>query len=220
MKRTFILHDYKRCPFCIRTRIVLSLKNIPYEIVDEPLRKWTDWMRDWSAESNERPRVPVLREVAEDGIETIHTESNQINLMLDTLDEEPKYTPIKGSSEYQKMEEWFDWCDGILKPLIDIYKYGKDGRFDPETLAEHTSRLEAELLKLESALTSGNYLLGDKLSLADIAIIPFIRQIMRTRGGEFDFRELGNVYGWTMNLLEADWFETEVMRNRDAKNFN
>lgn len=215
--RKFILHDYKRCPFCIRVRIILYLKDIPYEVIEEPLREWTDWMKDWSIKNNERPRVPVLREVKSDGSEVVYTESNQINLMLDARDGSPRYTPTMDSPEYQKMLNWFDWCDNTLKPLIDIYKYGEGGVFNAGKTQTHAETLANELNKLEAELVSGNYLLGSKMTLADIAIIPFIRQIMRTRGGEFDFSQFGNVVGWTLNLTDTAWFQTEVMRDEGAR---
>ncbi len=215
--KKFILHDYKRCPFCIRTRIMLYLKDIPYEIVEEPLREWTDWMKDWSSANNERPRVPVLREVKSDDSEIIYTESNQINLMLDARDGNPVFTPAEASPEYQKMLDWFIWCDETLKPLIDQYKYGKEGQFDAAKTQEYAMDLATELNKLEAELVGGNYLLGPKMTLADIAIIPFIRQIMRTRGGEFNFFQFPNVVGWTLNLIEAAWFQTDVMRDEGAR---
>lgn len=196
---------------------MLYLKDIPYEVVGEPLRKWTDWMKEWSSKNNERPRVPVLREIKSDDSEIIYTESNQINLMLDARDGNPVYTPSKDSPEHQKMLKWFLWCDSTLKPLIDTYKYGKDEVFDPEKVQEHAGALATELNKLEAELVDGNYLLGPKMTLADIAIIPFIRQIMRTRGGEFNFSQFPNVLGWTLNLLDAAWFQTDVMRDEGAR---
>ncbi len=215
--KKFILHDYKRCPFCIRVRIMLYLKDIPYEVVEEPLREWTDWMKDWSSKNNERPRVPILREIKSDDSEVVYTESNQINLMLDDRDGNPVYTPTKESPEYQKMIDWFDWCDNTMKPLLDTYKYGENGEFDASKVQTHAQALASELNKLKTELVTGNYLLGPKMTLADIAIIPFIRQIMRTRGGEFNFSQFPNVLGWTLNLTEAAWFQTDAMRDEGAR---
>ena len=127
----YTLHNYRRCPFCIRVRIMMYLKGIDYDIIEEPLRMWTSWMKEWSVRTGERPRVPVLRCAREDGSEIILTESNAINLTLDTRHGEVSYTPAEASREYQDMLDWFSWCDDVFKPQVDIYKYGKNLHFDP-----------------------------------------------------------------------------------------
>lgn len=207
-----ILHSYRRCPFCIRTRILLYLKKIPYEIVEEPLREWTPWMKEWSSASGERARVPVLRVVGDDEREEIIPESNDINLFLDGLDNEPKFTPTENTPVYTEMLSWWKWCAEELKPMLDLYKYGENLVFDIEKHIEHTVELQKLVQKLEDALQGKDCLIGDELTLADIAIIPFIRQIMRTREGEFDFTPYPKVLAWTNSIIETDWFKNEIIK--------
>ena len=209
-----ILHNYRRCPFCIRTRILLCLKNISYEIVDEPLREWTPWMQEWSWASGERARVPVLRYVLDKDVEKVMPESNYMNLFIDACDEKPKYTPAPESVGYKGMLEWWKWCDDELKPMIDLYKYGANLKFDKEVHMFHTIQLQNLVQVLEDALQEKQYLIEERLTLADIAIIPFIRQIMRTREGEFDFTQYPRVLSWTNALIETDWFKNEVMKKQ------
>lgn len=206
-----ILHNYRRCPFCIRTRILLYLKNIPYEIVEEPLREWTPWMKEWSFAHNERARVPVLRYVLDAGVEKVMPESNDMNLFLDSFDENPLYTP-KTVERYKEMDEWWVWCDKELKPIIDLYKYGENLEFNPELHVFHTAELQKLMQVLENRLSKNEYLVGETLTLADIAIIPFIRQIMRTREGEFDFTPYPSVQKWTNSIIQTDWFQNIVMK--------
>ncbi len=207
-----ILHSYRRCPFCIRTRILLSLKKIPYEIVEEPLREWTPWMHEWSFAHNERSRVPILRYVLGEGVEKVMAESNEINLFIDSVDERPEFTPSRDSATYAEMVTWWAWCSGELKPMIDLYKYGVNLKFDKEAHTLHTAELKKLVQFLEDTLCGKSYLLEGRLTLADIAIIPFIRQIMRTREGEFNFTPYPNVLRWTQSIIETEWFKNEVMR--------
>jgi len=207
-----ILHSTRRCPFCIRVRILLYLKGIEYELVEEPLRKWTDWMREWGDRTGERIRVPVLRSVDKSGIETVYLESNNINEMLDRTCGDITYTPALYSSSYSEMKAWMKWCDDVLKPQIDLYKYGENLIFDNEKNSEHTDTLRGILEKLEHELHDKKYLIEDRITLADIAIIPFIRQIMRTRGGEFDFGDFPNTQSWTLSVIETPWFMDVVMK--------
>ena len=209
-----ILHNYRRCPFCIRTRILLYLKNLEFEIVEEPLREWTPWMKKWSEDTNERARVPVLRVVHEDGTENVMPESNEMNLFIDSVDERPEFTPERSSEAYAEMLEWWKWCDDELKPMIDLYKYGANLKFDKEAHIFHTIQLQNLVQTLEDALQEKQYLIEERLTLADIALIPFIRQIMRTREGEFNFVQYPRVLAWTQNIVETDWFQDEVMRKQ------
>ena len=209
----FILHNYRRCTFCIRTRILLYLKNIPYEIVEEPLREWTPWMQEWSWATGERVRVPVLRYVFDDGVERVMPESNEMNLFIDLLiDGKPEFTPERESQAYIEMQRWWKWCDEELKSIIDLYKYGEHLKFDKEAHNFHMIQLRNLVQVLEDALEDKNYLIEERLTLADIAIIPFIRQIMRTREGEFDFSPYPRVYAWTQVIIDTDWFQDEVMK--------
>lgn len=188
------------------------MKGFAYEIVEEPLREWTDWMRAWSEDSNERARVPVLRYVDGEGIEFIMPESNEINFFLDRIDGNPTYTPAEGSEAYQEMLRWWRWCDHELKPMIDLYKYGEHRVWNKEVALIHQEALSTYLSKLEAHLSSRRYLVEDRLTLADIAVIPFIRQIMRTREGAFDFAPFPHIVSWAHTILEAPWFVTEVMK--------
>jgi len=209
-----ILHNYRRCPFCIRTRILLYLKNLEYEIVEEPLREWTPWMKEWSFATGERARVPVLRYVLDEGVERIVPESNEMNLFTDSVDERPEFTPERSSEAYAEMLEWWKWCNEELKPIIDLYKYGANLKFDKEAHVFHTAELQKLVGVLEDALSNKEYLIEDRITLADIAIIPFIRQIMRTREGEFDFTPYPRVLRWTNSIIETDWFQNEVMKKQ------
>lgn len=168
-------------------------------------------MREWSFSNNERARVPVLRYVLEDKVEVVMPESNEMNVFLDAFDGNPTYTPQE-EGVYTEMKTWWMWCEKELKPMIDVYKYGENLKFNPEMHILHTTELQKRIQILEDRLSENSYLVGDRLSLADIAIIPFIRQIMRTREGEFNFALYPYVRVWANNIIETDWFQNVVMK--------
>lgn len=210
----FVLHSYRRCPFCIRARILLYLKGIEHEVVEEPLRKWTKWMQDWSVRTGERARVPVLRYWDESGTENVMPESNDIDYFLDKYNGKPEYTPEEGSGGWHEMQAWWHWCDEELKPMIDLYKYGRNREWNREDNERYMQELATYIQKIEDHLGGHTYLVEERLTLADIAVIPFVRQIMRVRNGEFDFAPFPNVVAWANTILETDWFNDVVMKKR------
>ena len=77
-------------------------------------------MIEWSFQNNERSRVPVLRYVLGDVVEKVMPESNEMNLFIDTIDENPEFTPSPDTPAYGEMIRWWDWCKDELKPMIDL----------------------------------------------------------------------------------------------------
>ncbi len=176
------------------------------------MRIWTPWMKQWSEETGERARVPVLRFIDDSRNEKVMPESNEMNLFIDTHLGKKEYTPEEDSSAYGDLLKWWKWCDKELKPMIDLYKYGVNLQFDIEVHGAHAQELQKLIQILEEALVGKEYLIEDRLTLADIAIIPFVRQIMRTREGEFDFSLYPNVARWTNKIITTEWFQNEVMK--------
>jgi glutathione S-transferase len=64
--------------------------------------------------------------------------------------------------------------DGEFKKALDRYKY--PNRFPEESQDFYRQQAEAVLQVLENQLQQNNFLMGDRPTLADIAIFPFVRQ--------------------------------------------
>ncbi len=71
-------------------------------------------------------------------------------------------------------ERLIDENDSSFKQALDQYKYHER---HPQHSAEHyRAQGEAFLAKLEARLTATKYLINDQITVADIAIFPFVRQ--------------------------------------------
>ena len=94
--------------------------------------------------------------------------------------------------------------DNEFKTHLDHYKYAD--RF-PEYPAEHY-RTEAELFlrDLEELLSNSTYLLGEKLSLADIGIFPFVRQFAHVDIQWFRQTPYPQVIQWMDGFLNSSVF--------------
>lgn len=67
--------------------------------------------------------------------------------------------------------------DQHFKPQLEAYKLAK--RFHKESEMADRQRCEVFIAELERKLENSHYLMGDRASLADYAVLPFVRQFAR-----------------------------------------
>jgi len=152
--------------------------------------------------------VPVLQ--LSDG--TILEESLDVMLWaLKQNDPEGWLSPSVGNET--AMLELITQNDDEFKYHLDRYKYAN--RY--ENADSETHRVEAEkfLSTLEHKLTQDRFLFGDARSLADIAIVPFIRQFANADKARFDTSPYDQLKRWLSNLLAGDDFSV-VMTKYDV----
>lgn len=154
----------------MRVRMVLEEKQLAYERVEEDLdRPSAELLR-----IHPEGRVPVLVHQGQ-----VISESAVITEYLEDVFPEPALRPAT-PAERARMRLWTVWCDSVLKPDLDRFKY-EWAELAGDERAALLARLQAALARLDSALASGPCLLGQELSLADIHVFPFYRQLSRAR---------------------------------------
>jgi len=146
----------------MRARLALAYSGIDYEHREILLKNRPDELYALSPKGT----VPVLQ--LNDG--TVIDES--INVMKWALaHSDPEYWYTE-NIEVQNL--LIDQNDGDYKKWLDKYKYHvrfKDGSYEEYQYAV------GEILKTyESILSKSSYLCGNKITLADMALFPFIRQ--------------------------------------------
>ena len=70
------------------------------------------------------------------------------------------------------------------------------------------SAIELMLKPMESSLQSNKYLMGNKISLVDVAIFPFIRQFAAVNPQRFEELPFPLVKAWLNQHLESDLFNS------------
>lgn len=108
-------------------------------------------------------------------------------------------------------QTWIEKNDGPFKMLLDQYKY--PNRFpdlSPEDVLN--SAIELMLKPMESSLQSNRYLMGDKISLVDVAIFPFIRQFAAVNPQRFEGLPFDSVKVWLNHHLESDLFNSVMVK--------
>ncbi|MBL7714522.1 MAG: glutathione S-transferase family protein [Bdellovibrionales bacterium] len=198
-----LLHSYRRCPFAMRVRMVLEEKGLRYQVFEENFSNFSEDLLRLHPEG----KVPLL---IHDGI-PIH-ESSVITEYLDEKFPEPALMPRDPAARAQ-VRLWTHWADQILKPDLDAFKYEwKD--LEPEKKSALQIRLQKRVQELAHALQNRPYLMGENLTLADIHVFPFYRQLQKSRP---DFEALivpaPAVNAWLNALISRPTFE-KVMKKR------
>ncbi|MCI5041533.1 MAG: glutathione S-transferase C-terminal domain-containing protein, partial [Donghicola eburneus] len=82
---------------------------------------------------------------------------------------------------------------------------------DPE---EERAKAFAHLMGLEARLEKTPWLLGERQTLADLAILPFIRQFAHIDRAWFDAQPWPHLIAWLDRFLASDGF-AQVMEKYD-----
>lgn len=95
--------------------------------------------------------------------------------------------------------------DASFKKDLDRYKYAD--RYPEHTMETYRLRCETFLDKLNRLLEAHTFLLADTLTLADIAIFPFIRQFAMVDKAWFDASPYPALQKWLEYMLDTIWFD-------------
>ena len=205
-----ILYSYRRCPYAMRARMALYLSAIQVE-----QREIVFWNKPAPMlEASPKGTVPVL--VLADG--RVIDESRDIMLWAfehaSQLGNQAcsNWLPQERESR-QKMDRWIDQNDDEFKEWLDRYKYAD--RFPEQEAAIYRQGGEQFLQAVEQALSVQAYLLGDALTMTDIALFPFVRQFVNVDKVWFESADYPKLKAWLSELLESAFF-LAVMKNRPA----
>lgn len=192
-----ILYSYRRCPYAMRARMALKYAGIAVEIREIVLRDKPRAM----LEASPKATVPVL--VLQDGGQGEQTVLEQsLDIMYWALRQKDTdgWLDVESTMTQQLILE----NDGSFKQALDKYKYAI--RFPEQSAIVYRLQGEVFLQKLEMLLNQSNFLLRDQLSLADIAIFPFIRQFAGVDSASFDAAPYPKLKVWLQCLVESELF--------------
>ena len=190
-----ILYSFRRCPYAIRARLALLVSDTACEIREVKLSDKPAALRAASPKAT----VPVL--VLPDG----RVIDESLDIMRWALARSDPEGWLAGDDA-----ELLAANDGAFKHHLDRYKYPE--RHDCDAAA-HRGRCLAILAGLDARLGAGGYLCGDRRSLTDAAILPFVRQFAAVDRAWFDGQRLPALQRWLADWLAAPLF-AEAMRVR------
>jgi glutathione S-transferase len=190
-----ILYSFRRCPYAMRARMALYVSGQVCTHREVVLRDKPVEMTSISAKAT----VPVLEiapgKVLEESFEIMLWALEQ-NDPLDWL------SPDIGTTD--DMTALVRLCETDLKPHLDRYKYSN--RYDNTDPLVHRAEAEIFIQNLNNRLEERDYLFGNRPSVTDFAIAPFIRQFANTDRSWFDATPYPALKTWLAWFLDNDIF--------------
>jgi len=110
----------------------------------------------------------------------------------------------------KQTEQLIQWNDGEFKYYLDHYKYAD--RYPEHSGLKYREQGELFLTELERRLSQHLYLCGDHFSLADAAILPFIRQFAAVDAAWFETLPYPALKQWLNQFQSTRFFETVMTK--------
>ena len=193
-------YTFRRCPYAIRARLAIAVSGVSVNLHEVALRDKPAEMLEISPKAT----VPVLHFA--DG--RVIDESLDIMRWALGLNDPEQWLRTAEDSESKAL---IAQNDTSFKRDLDHYKY--PNRF-PEGLAEtYRAACEEFISLLNTRLATKAFLMGEKFSFTDAAIMPFIRQFAHVDKDWFYQSKYGNVIKWLDDHLASPIFNN-VMKKR------
>ena len=189
-----VLYSFRRCPYAMRARMALRYSGVPLSIVEVSLKAKPTQMLAASPKGT----VPVL--VCADG-SVIEQSLDIMHWALARHDPDNWLQP--------DCNELIEANDTTFKVLLDRYKYAI--RYPEHPMAFYRAQGAEFLQRLEDVLTRSPYLAGPALSLADVALAPFVRQFAHVDRDWFAQAPYPHLNAWLERFLASELFSS-VMR--------
>ncbi len=198
-----ILYSFRRCPYAMRARLALAVSGQRCELREILLRNKPAEMLAASPKAT----VPVL----------LLPEGTVIDQSLDIMRWALRQNDAEGwipadSASREAQQTLIAANDGPFKRDLDRYKYPNryagEHAGDEQAFAQtHRSSAARWLMGVDAMLGRHDWLFGPTASLADMAILPFVRQFAHTDAAWFAEQPWPHLLGWLARWESGALFE-------------
>lgn len=102
--------------------------------------------------------------------------------------------------------------DNNFKPILDNYKYPE--RSEKKDRIYYRNSAKEYFEQLDTLLMTNRYLIAEHISIADVALFPFVRQFYMVDINWFRQSEFHHLLRWLERMINSSLFET-VMKKQD-----
>jgi len=202
-----ILYTFRRCPYAIRARMTLAYSEIKTDQREVDLKnKPMDLIA-----ASPKATVPVL--ILENG----HVIDESLNIMIWALEQSDPDGWLRKELK-TKSDDIILLNDKRFKPILDNYKYPQ--RTDHNDPTYHRDQSLFYLEHLNSLLKNNRYLLADHITLADVAIFPFIRQFYLVDPNWFEQSNYQFIKIWLSTFLNSELFLLIMKKDNKFNTFD
>lgn len=214
-----ILYSLRNCPYAMRGRIGLYKAAKDVELREVVLSNKPDAMIEASAKGT----VPTLVLPNADGTNTVIDESLDVMLWALHQNDPEDLLHQQDPTALPAMLALIATFDDEFKTRLNAYKAAK--RYRENNVVECRQACELYLQDLEDRLSSGNtegdleegqskrFIFGAKESLADIALLPFIRQFSKVERQWYRESPYPNLKQWLNGYLQSVMFNKVMTKH-------
>lgn len=199
-----LLYSFRRCPYAIRARLAIHVAGVRVDTHEVSLRAKPPEMLAASPKGT----VPVL---------CLHT-GQVIDQSLDIMRWALHQHDPQGwlaQSDTADAQQLIATNDGPFKRLLDAYKYPH--RHPQQTAAHYRDEaLNTLLAPLDKRLREHPQLMGARVQLVDMALLPFVRQFAQVDIDWFAQAPVPALRGWLQAHLSSALF-TRVMQKTEPE---
>ncbi len=196
-----VLYSFRRCPYAMRARLAIMAAGLQVVLREVVLKDKPQALIEISPKAT----VPVLQTA-----DSVIEESLDIALWALKQSDPAGFWQSLSDSEQLQVIALVDETDGSFKAALDRYKYAD--RYPEQSPLAYRQQGEQFLQKLEHFLSSQSFLLGNQPTLADIAVMPFIRQFVMVDQNWFNNAYYPQLQRWLNAFLKSAIFK-QVMQH-------
>jgi len=198
-----VLYSYRRCPYAMRARLTLIYAGMDFQVREIELRSKPKSMLEISPKGT----VPVL--LTKDQL--VIEESLDIMLWALTQNDPDLWLPKEDTLLRENMNRWITLNDGSFKTLLDQYKYPQ--RYPMINSQETLEKAIGIYLKpLDELLSKSKFLLGNSITMLDVALFPFVRQFYKVNENQFEKLSLKFLTEWLNFFILSDLFHKAMAK--------
>lgn len=197
------LYSFRRCPYAMRARLGILFAELQVELREIVLKNKPAPMLEISPKGT----VPVLELINPDGSQQQVIEESREILEWALEQHDPQGLL---NTDLASAKALIDQNDNKFKLWLDRYKYAD--RYPELTQQDYRQKGEVFLQSLETLLTKNKYLLGDTISLADIGIMPFVRQFAHVDRDVFYSLPYPYLQAWLKDWLDHPKFQQVMVK--------
>lgn len=197
-----LLYTFRRCPFAIRARLAIKISGVEVTMQEVSLRAKPNDLLECSPKGT----VPVLKfadgSVLEESLDIMHW-ALSIN--------DPEHWLDRSTEASTEAMALIRRNDGSFKSALDLYKYAI--RFPEHSEEYYREQAETFLVDLNDRLSKDGYLMGNRFTLPDMAIFPFIRQFSNVNQNWFYASKYHHLIHWLDRLMESELFQSVMQKD-------